>query len=268
MYISGIRTRVIVSGKEHVRVPEATLVYRRHAPLSFACVTLADPSGSLFGSIGKGDDIQIHMGYRDQEADGWAGTIRRVVVSRPDQVTIHGAGIELPLMETRITKAWENEAPEQIVRYSVAASGLSVGNIDATGVVFPRFTAGDIPVWQVARQCEHTCARGFGKDMDTWDLWVDKEGLVHWGNSDEAGDIPIIATGNTLITHHPAADPTLELSRVETFLMPGFRRCGKFHITDTKRGIDAEFRARVVQHKIRQDHVRTLIWYGDEYGKY
>ncbi|NDY73989.1 hypothetical protein DO021_19665 [Desulfobacter hydrogenophilus] len=269
MNITGIRTRLIIGGQEYLRIPEMSLDYRRHAPLSVAQVTLADPGGDIFKSLSPGTAMEIHLGYRDQEADVWTGTVQRVTPDRkPDQVRMTGVGGELPLSETLITKSWENETPEAIVTYCVGQTGLPPGNIDATGIIFPRFVAATIPVWQVARQCEHSCHRGFGRDMDTWDLWMDKAGSVHWGDSDEDGDIPVIATAGGVISHAPATAPLTELSMVETFLLPGFRRCGKFQLTDTRRGIDDVFRARVVRHVVQPNKIRTYIWYGAEYGKY
>jgi len=272
MIITGIRDRLIIGDLEYFDISEMEIDYQRHSPLSVARATLADPAGKIFKSLAQGTQMEIHLGYRDQEADVWTGTVERVIPNRPtDQVRIAGVGIELPLAATIIMKSWENETPEAIVTHCVGQSGLPVGTIAATGITFPRFVASSIPVWQVARQCEQTCYRGFGKDMATWDLWVDKAGTVHWGNDNETGSIPVIATGAGLISHVTGLASSgvscIRMNRVETFLLPGFRRCGQFQLQDITRGIDDTFRARAVRHMVRPDKVRTYIWYGAEYGK-
>jgi hypothetical protein len=269
MNITGIRTRLIIGGLEYMRIPEMEIEYQRHFHLSVARVTLPDPSREVYRSVTTGTAMEIHLGYRDNDADVWSGTVRQVNPDRKkDQIRLTCVGIELPLSTTMIMQSWEDETPEAIIRYCVGQAGMTVGSIDATGIVFPRFTASSIPAWQVARQCEHTCFRAFGKDMNTWDLWVGKDGAVNWGDSDESGDVPVIATGAGLISHLPETDSKTGLARVETFLLPGFRRCWKFQLRDTGRGIDEVFRARIARHVVKRNKVRTYIWYGDEYGKF
>ena len=266
--ITGIRTRLFIGNQEFFRVPEYGIEYRRHAHLSQAWAVLPDATGEIYRSVKKNDSIAIHMGYRDQDADIWTGTLTRFSDSKKDQILINAIGIEYPLTQTIIKNSWMNESPESIVRYSINQTGMQTGIIDSTGIVFPRFIASDKPVWQVVRQCEHTCNKAFGMNMDSWDLWVDKDGLVNWSMGIEPCDIPVIATAGLLIKHTPSTGQGTGLAMVETFLMPGFRRCGEFKLKDIRRGINNVFRARIVKHVVRPDRVRTYIWYGDEYGKY
>ncbi len=269
MNITGIRTRLIIDGLEYLRVPEMEIEYRRHEHLSAARITLPDPRGEVFQSVTSGAGMEIHLGYRDHDADVWSGTVRQINPDRKkDQIRLTGIGMELPLSSTTILQSWKNETPEAIIRFCVGQTGMTIGRIDDTGIIFPRFTASSIPVWQVARQCEHTCFRAFGKDMNTWDLWVGKDEAVNWGDSDEIAETPVIATAAGLISHLPAAGSKNGLARVETFLMPGFRRCGKFYLHDAGRGINGVFRARIVRHVVRPDKVRTYIYYGDIYEKF
>ena len=265
--MTGIRTHIFIGSLEILRTPRAWVEFKRHAPLSRAGITLPDPKGEYFRSITHGDPVEIRLGYRDQAPDSWRGKVEWVNQINKDQIEIGAVGLEYPFSETKITESWENETPEAIVRYVVGKTGLPVGTIYSTGVVFPRFVASSIPVWQVARQAEHTCQRAFGLDMSGWALWMDKDGKVNWGNFDESGDIPIIATGNGLIRHLPATDG-LALNMVETFLISGFRASRKFRLKDTKRGIDAEFRALTARHEVTPNSVRTFIQYGTEHEKF
>lgn len=267
--VTGIRTHIFISDREVFRAPECRLSYERHAHLSRAGILLPDPRGEYFAAFKAGDPVRIRMGYRDEVPDVWTGTVSRLAPPNArDQILVHAVGGELPLNTTKIKQSWMDETPEAIVRFSVKQAGMSLGRIDSPGVVFPRFTASNIPVWQVVRQCENTCVKAHGLAMDGWALWVGLDGKVNWGPGHEEGDIPVIQTGNTLIRHLPAPERQLGLGVVETFLIPGFRRCGQFRLIDTVRGIDAVCSAVGVTHVIKPTSVRTHIRYGDINAKY
>lgn len=94
-----------------------------------------------------------------------------------------------------------------------------------------------------------------------------QDGKVNWGDFDEEGDIPSVATGAGLIKHLPASDAK-GLNVVETFLLAGFMHSMKFRLIDTRRDIDDEFRALSVWHEIKERSVRTFISYGEEYNQF
>lgn len=267
MIRAGIRTHIFIGSLEILRTPRTWVEFKRHAPLSRAGITLPDPKGEYSRKIAQNDSVEIRLGYRDQEPDIWRGKVKWVNQINKDQIEIGAVGLEYPLSETKITESWENETPEAIVKYVIGKTGLLVGTIYPTGVVLPRFVASNIPVWQVARQVEHTCQKAFGMDMSGWALWMDKDGNVNWGDFIKSGDIPVIATGNGLIKHLPATD-SFPFNMVETFLIAGFRASRKFRLKDTKRGIDAELRALTARHEVTPNSVRTFIQYGTEYDKY
>ena len=265
--ISGVRTHIFIDGIEIIRAPHVCIESERDLPLSLAEVTLPDPQGEYFKSIKIGGDVDIRLGYRNEEPAVWKGTVLSRRPGTNDQVLINAVGEDLPLSVTHITQSWENETPEAIIKWAIGEAGMGVGRIDSPGVVFPRFTASCIPVWQVARQCAHTCQKAFGIDMSKWALWMGKDGNINWGDFDEQGDVPEIETGAGLIKHSPD-NGTRALNMVETFLIAGLRHSLKFRLVDTRRGIDNEFRALRVKHEIKDRSVRTFIWYGTEYEKF
>ena len=267
--ITGIRTHIFIGKLEIFRCPECSIHYSRHSHLSWAEILLPDPGGNLFRTFKANDPVVIRMGYRDRVPDEWTGTISKLAPpNNRDQILVKAVGMERPLSDTRIVQSWENETPEAIVTWAIGQSGLGAGKIDATGVTFPRFVASNIPVWQLARQCEHTCLKAFGLNMNGWALWMDSNEKVNWCSSDEQADIPVIETGSTLIRHLPATGLQTGLNLVETFLMPGFKRCMKFRLRDKIRGIDQIFSSLAVRHAIKPTSVRTFIKYGEMYGKY
>lgn len=267
--ITGIRTHIFIDGQEVLRCPRCWIESIRHRPLTRAGITLPDPKGELYRSIKNDQFVDIHLGYRNGGPAIWKGLVswKRWGTTK-DQIEVGVAGrCETSLCSIPVVQAWENETPETIVKWSIGQAGLTAGRIDSPGVTIPRYVASSIPVWQVARQCAHTCQRSFDIDMSRWALWMGAGGKVNWGDFDEAGDTPVIATGAGLIKHLPAAD-TKSLNMVETFLLAGFTHSRKIRLIDTRRGIDDEFRALSVRHEIRERSTRTFISYGEEYEKY
>ena len=253
---------------EVLRCPRCWIESIRHRPLTRAGITLPDPKGDLYRSFKKDDSVEIRLGYRNEDPFIWKGTASWIQRGHTkDQIEVGAIGAEKPLTTTMITQAWENENPEAIIKWAIVQAGLTVGRIDSPGVTIPRYAAGNIPVWQVARQCAHTCQRSFDIDMSRWAFWMGQDEKVNWGDFDEDGDIPSIATGEGLIEHLPAA-AAKGINIVETFLLAGFMHSMKFRLTDARRGIDAEFRALSVRHEILERSARTFIGYGEEYEKY
>lgn len=263
--MTGIRTHIFIGNLEILRTPRVCLYFERHKPLSRACIALPNARGDV--GITLDDPVEIRLGYKDKEPAVWRGQVAHINTVNKDQIDVGVVGLEVPLAKTRITETYENETPEAIVKNVINQTGLAAGQIYSTGVVIPRFIASNIPVWQVVRQVEYTCQKAFGLDMSGWGLWMGSDGLVNWGNFDESAEIPVIATGDKLIRHLPAND-SFSLNTVETFLLPGFRASQKFRLKDTKRGIDAEFRALAVEHKVTSRSMRTVIQYGEEHARY
>jgi hypothetical protein len=267
MEISGLNIRIILAGREVLRAPRWWIASERHAPLGRAGVTLPDPIGEIWRTVTEGDSLEIRLGYRDRTPSTWTGTVvGRNPGRTKDQVEVVAVDGAAPLARTRITQSWENESPSAIIAWAVRRAGLPVGRIGNVGMVLPRFVASDIPVWQVARQAAHSCQNAFDLDMRRWALWRGTDGTVNWGDFNEPGPVPEIATAVGLIRHTPALFPQSGLSRVETFLLPEMTHSRLFWLRDSRRGIDGTFRALRVLHEGEPDKVRTHIWHGEEHG--
>ena len=272
--ISGIRTHIFIGDMEILRCPRCRIESIRHRPLSRAALTLPDPDGKLYVSIIPDQEIEIRSGYRDEDPVSWKGLVTYIKYgTTKDQLQVVAVGKNEKLLSSVfISQAWENETPEAIIKYAVSKAGLSCGRIDSPGVIIPRYCAATIPVWQVSRQCAHTCQKSFDIDMSKWALWLGQDDKVNWGDFDEpavSAGVPVIATGAGLIRHLPSqAQAQKELNMVETFLLPGFMHSMQFHLIDTRRGIDDTFRALQIAHEILPNSARTYISYGNEYEKY
>lgn len=266
--IAGLNIYIRVGRIELMRVPSAKIISERHKPLTLMSITVPDPAGDVYQSVKDRDAVSIIFGYRDQTPAVWKGTVKgKAVNENKDQLVIEVVGPERPLTETIIKQTFFEETPEAIVKFCIEQAGLKPGRIDAIGVTFPRFVASSIPVWQVVRQCEHTCKKAYGFDMRQWACWMGKDGKVNWGPFDEIADIPVIESNSNLIEHSPG-ESSLAMNRVETFMLPNMMHSMKFRLRDIKRGIENNFRALKTQHIWEDSLARTFISYGKEYERY
>ena len=268
MKIAGLNTYIKVGGIEFPRAPGIRIVSERHVPMTRIDIRVPDPTGNVARAISDRDPVAVIMHYRSQPPSLWEGTVKAESVRKnKDQLVIHVKGKERILTETCIKQAFENETPEAVIRYAITQAGLAPGKIESPGVIFPRFIASTIPVWQVAKQCENTCRKAFGLDMRQWALWMGRDGKVNWGPGDEVANIPVIESNANLIEHSPAKDKGA-LSRIETFMLPGMMHSMKFRIKDLKWGVEGDFRALKVEHVLEDTSARTFISYGEEYERY
>lgn len=268
--IDGIVIRASVAGREYLRLPRLWLSSVRHAPLTRAGLTLPDPDGGEIRRIASGDAVSLVFGYRNGSPATWTGTVEWVRPGTEDQVELGLVGAEKVFAATRLTQAWRDEAPEAILRWALTRAGIPAGRIDSPGVVLPRFAVSNETVWALAEKLELSCQRAFGLDFDAWCLWMDGDGEAQWGDFDDPGQSTVftVATGNNLIAHTPATDAA-GLSEVETWLIPGLRHTQQFRLMDTRRGVNAVFRALDVRHEVDSGRARTFIRYaGGEHGRY
>ncbi|BCS54566.1 hypothetical protein [Geobacter sp. SVR] len=260
MELSAVHIAITIGAIEADRAPAWWIEGRRGDPLGRVGVTLPDPAGTLHETLQPGNPLTIEIGYRDQAAVTWSGTVIMLAPGETrDQIEVRGCNAALPLSRTIVTQAWENETPEAIVSWAIRTAGLSVGHIDPTGVTLPRFVASACSVWQMVQQVIESCSRQFGLNMSRRALWMGRDG-VNWSDGEEPGDMPLIATGAGLIRHEPGVSRTT-LSRIETWLLPDLDHSRLVHLQDVRRGIDAIVTAQRVRHEGAPDRTRTFIWY-------
>lgn len=264
MDIAGLRIVITLGHQEILRCPRWWIDSTRAAPLGGAGLILPDADGSLSRSLKKGDAASIQFVTTSGVSGAWQGTIAATAAaSERDHLGVRMVSLALPLATTRITQTFSNETPEAIMTWAIRQSGLAVGKVAATGMVLPHFIASDCSVVELARQLSLTCQRSFDLDMSAWKLWMGVGG-VNWGDFDEPGSVPTIATGEGLLLHAPAGWHN-GLSAIETFLLPDLTHSRRFQLRDTRRGIDASFRALQVRHEGTVNRVRTHIYYGAEH---
>lgn len=260
MELTGLHIDITIGSYQVYRAPSWCIESQRGNPLGRAAVTLPDPDGELFQAITVGDPITIEIGYRDQDPVTWSGSVADVAPGdTPDQLEVRAVDGALTLTATRVVQAWENETPEAIVAWAIRQTGLTVGTIDPTGIVIPRFVASNTPVWQLVRQVMESCQRSFGLDMTGRALWLGSNG-VNWSAGDEPGSVPLIASQDGLLDHQPATAANTS-PMIETWLLPDLSHSRGIHLQDDRRNMDKLLRAQRVRHEATPDRARTYIWY-------
>ena len=212
----------------------------------------------------NGLPVSFSTGYRDQGPATWSGRVEWVKSGTKDQLEIGLVGQCAPLAKVKIVQSWEDETAENIIRDVIGQTGMSPGDIGVTDVTIPRFTASGISPFEAARAAVQTCQRAAGLDMSKWAMWRTGDGMVNWGDFDESGDVPEVATLGRLIAHKPAVDRG-GLGRVESFLLPGLRHSQLFQLADQRRGVSGEFRVQAVRHRITGEAARSFVFYGAEH---
>jgi len=265
MELSAVRIDITIGSLQVQRAPIWWIESQRHYPLGRCGLTLPDPHGELYNAINPDDVVTITFGYRGEVLAEWHGTVAtRVPGKTIDQLEVRVIDLAKPLDTVKIKQAWENESPEAIVTWAIRQTGLKVGKIGETGMLLPRFSAANIPVWQLIQQVQQSTRSAFALDMSKWALWLGKDG-VNWGDFDEPGDVVTIATPDNLIIHDPT-DWTIGRALIETVLTPDLTHSRLVHLKDDRRQIDDTYRLQRVRHEGTPDKIRTFVWYGRENG--
>ena len=267
--VTGTRIIVQVGSVQALRAPRCWIRSQRHTPLTRAGITLPDPDGSIYRAVAKGDAVTISYGYRDQDPATYSGTVRWVRHGSKDQVEVGAACTAAPLTDVKIVRHWRNEPAEAILENCLRQAGLTVGRIDAPGFVLPHFQASSTPTWSIAQALERSVQRSTGKDMSTWTLFTGSDKAINWGDFEDPAQetIPVIGTGSGLIRHMPAQDKA-GLSRIETWLIPGFQASHLVELNDVRRGVFGQYRAQIVEHRHEQQATRTMIHFGEEHDQH
>ncbi|XPV77694.1 MAG: hypothetical protein ACNI27_07185 [Desulfovibrio sp.] len=265
--LSTVTVSIFMGGIHIQRVPRLILRSTRFDPLQVANIVVPDPRGELHRFVKAGMRVDISIGMRGFQPEIWSGEVSGIGSgATKDQIFII-AKRGLELVQPCIKESFENETPEAVMRWAILQAGLTADVIDYVGVVLPRISVANLSLNELALQLGHSCKHGFAVDMSHRALWLGAGGVC-WSDGKVPGSIPVISTGEDLIKHTPLENYAYGLGLVETFLLPEFGHSRMFRIVDSRRGIDASFRALGVEHHISPNKARTFIEYGEEYEHY
>lgn len=262
--IAGMKLHIDVDGSEVTRCPRLVLRSIRHTPLSMADIHVPDPDGSAARMLLPGAPVTITYGYRGGDFASWTGTIQGSSRVKRDQICLHANGKDLPLVTSCVRECYADESSIAIAGHLLGHTGLPVAKVDIPNESIPHFPVSSLPVWEAVRQLMHTLQRSFGHYMRRSALWLGTDGL-YLGDLDEAGNIPVVETGQNLIKHSPA---TLKdgFHVVETFLLPGMSHSRLFELKDSRLNVTQQYRALEVRHVLEPKRMRTFLHYGREHA--
>lgn len=153
-------------------------------------------------TIEIGQGLLISQGYR--ESGLWSifeGTVRRVEL-HGDELLITGADAMYPTVRRRLTLAFTNATPQEIVRWALAQAGVTQMQLSTRRYpALPRFVA-DGTLGEVLE----AVSQAWGLQVDTY--WMPGVG-VWWGPAEEsprAAEAPaLIMYGRTMLRHQVEA---------------------------------------------------------------
>ena len=111
-------------------VQRIEVVATRNEPLATAFLELSNVRFEWQDGAGDGDPLVLRWGYRGQElAPLFDGTVQRALLR--ETLSVWGLCRARALMDTRVTRTYQDEAADAVVRHLVAGCGFA--NLDIAG---------------------------------------------------------------------------------------------------------------------------------------
>jgi hypothetical protein len=206
-----------------------------------AVAEIAIPSeGVDVSGFSKNMAVAIYMGYREKGV--WPVFSGKVDdISSERELIIYAKDRMETLRQTRITKAFVDTVPQEVIKYSLAKA--AAGDYALSGKAFPRkhhFIVKDLTVIQAIKLANKT----WGVD---WPFYFEPEGQFCWGEWQESGrygggaPVATFEYGENILDLEPSDNGT---GILKTFLLPFIRHSNVILIRDS-RFWDTEVLAKV-----------------------
>ena len=242
--MKGIFTKLAIGNFDILRAAKVQLISHRYAPIPICIISLQDPEKNIFQDVPKNASISIETGYRGGDTLSWNGYVK-LLDRIEDKTIVYGQGVE-KCLEKRLSQVWLNESPENIVKQIFFQTGLAVGKIQATNLVFPKFIAKSQTLWELLNQCLETL-KEYSIDTSRWSYWLGQDGF-NWGTHDEPSEEIEILSGDNLISSSE--------KEIHALLLPGLKTSQCFKVIE--KNSEKKFRAIRVIHEI-SEIARTYI---------
>lgn len=262
--IEGISVRAKIGKYEILRSSRIVIESRRRQIVGRASLEIPDPAGEIRQGIQAGQQVQIIMRYRSQNAleQTWQGTVFSVQTDS-DNLTVVARGLEQSLLDTFITEAFYNEPANLVAERLLQKTGLAVGTVDMGDYILPHQVFSRCSVAQAIKQLSQTISQSYRVDMTKHALWLDGSQTWQFADGNEAGKVFVIETAQNLISHKPPQKEG-EMGELETVLLPGLTHSRTIKIRDSIRDIVMEVRAQEVEHSMQSGKNRTYVRYGKD----
>jgi hypothetical protein len=188
----------------------------------------------------KGMPVTVYMGYREKGVwPVFSGKVEDIASER--ELVIYAKDRMETLRQTRITKAFTDAVPKEVIKYALAKAGVNDYALSAKA--FPRkhnFIAKDLTAIQVIKLVNKTWGIN-------WDFYFEPEGKFFWGAWEESArynngrPAATLEYGENILDLAPSDNGTGILT---TFLLPFIRHSNVILIRDS-RFWDTEVLAKV-----------------------
>lgn len=262
MTITGLDLNLTVGSFTVNRLPWALLTLERGAVAGRCAIELPDPRGAVAAGLSEGDPVNLFFGYRGGPGQSWSGRITEIK-ARKDQALVTAKSAELAFIETEVIECFHNENAKTVVTRLMALAGVAPGRLEGPDEVIPHLIFNGFPVWRCFRILNETLERVYELDLSACPFWIDENGLGQWGDFDEPGPVPVLASGDNLIKHDPKNG---DEGRATALLHPGLNHSRLFTVRDFRRSLELTKRALSVTHQLGERGNLTTVTYGIERG--
>jgi len=147
-------------------------------PLATAFLELSNVRFEWQDGAADGDPLVVKWGYRGVTlVPLFDGTVQRALLR--ETLTVWGLCRARALMDTRVTRTYQDETAETIVRHLVEGAGFASLDLAACATEIDKLPLQDNTLIEALGFLDRRLALG-------WAAWTDAQGGFHWGPRDEA----------------------------------------------------------------------------------
>jgi hypothetical protein len=207
----------------------------RYNPTDRAEVEL-DKKGFPFGTIAKGNRIQICQGYlRHGLWKIFAGKVKDIIPEK-NTVLIRAEDLMTTLKETKISRSFVSPVPQDIIRYGLNLAGITTYQL-SDKVFQPKsgFVAANEPMTTCLKRI-HTNWQLDDLNLD-WNAYCTPEEEFFWGTWEESDrylvdDLPVLELGKNILSHRISKNG--DQGDLQIITLPYLRHSHRLKIIDPR----------------------------------
>ncbi len=205
----------------------------RYNPADRAEVEL-DKKGFPFGSITKGNRIQICQGYlRHGLWKIFAGKVKDVIPEKKT-VLILAEDLMTVLKSTRISRSFVSPLPQDIIKYGLNAAGIEKYTLSPQ--VF-QSKLGFVARTDTVTACLKRINTTWQLDEQDWSFYCTPEEEFFWGTWEESdrylvNDLPVLEFGKNILSHRISENG--DHGELQTIALPYLRHSHQIKIIDPR----------------------------------
>ena len=167
----------------------------RGEPVATAFLELSNVRFEWQDGAADGDPLTVRWGYRGQAlAPLFDGTVQRALLR--ETLSVWGLCRARALMDTRVTRTYQDETAETIVRHLVEGAGFAGLDLAPCPAEIDKLPLQDNTLIEALGFLDRRLALGR-------DAWADPQGVLHWAPPDWAqGPVATFTLGDDVLDWH------------------------------------------------------------------